>query len=184
MCACAHVQAVPLSTVAVARDVSPSPPESSTEIVERLTSHREFIAVLKRRRTVTDRDIVVHVLVHEHADGLARPDSTCTEKTDRSTHESNGSLCTTTHRRLGLAVSKAVGNAVTRNRVKRRFRVLARRHENELPKHCDIIMRARPGSATTPFSALEPQVIRMFAKTQRFASQNQERRTSSQGGRA
>ena len=67
-------------------------------------------------------------------------------------------------RRLGLAVSKSVGNAVTRNSVKRRFRVLAKAHENLLPESCDVVMRAKPSAATADFSALDQQVNTLFSK--------------------
>jgi ribonuclease P protein component len=66
--------------------------------------------------------------------------------------------------RLGLAVSKSVGNAVTRNAVKRRFRVLARRYEAYLPEGSDVVLRARPTAASADFSALDEQVQRLFTK--------------------
>ena len=63
--------------------------------MERLKSHRDFVAVLKRRRRVSREDIVVHYLVHDDA---IIDDSAAMRG-----------------RRVGLAVSMAVGNAVTRN---------------------------------------------------------------------
>ena len=69
----------------------------------------------------------------------------------------------TVHRRLGLAVSKSVGHAVTRNTVKRRFRVLARAHEDLLPAHCDIVLRAKPSAATASFASLDQQIAKAFA---------------------
>lgn len=65
-------------------------------------------------------------------------------------------------RRMGLAVSKAVGNAVVRNAVKRRFRALARQYEASLPQWCDVVMRAKPSAATASFRALELQVSELF----------------------
>ena len=109
--------------------------------MERLQSHRDFVAVLKRRRKVGGKDIIVHYLMrNDH-----QPD-------DR-----------TTYRRLGLAVSKSVGHAVTRNTVKRRFRVLARAHEDLLPAHCDIVLRAKPSAATASFASLDQQIAKAFA---------------------
>lgn len=67
-------------------------------------------------------------------------------------------------RRAGLAVSKAVGKAVTRNAVKRRFRVLARRYESLLPERCDVVMRAKPSAATARFSSLDDQVRTLYAR--------------------
>lgn len=49
--------------------------------------------------------------------------------------------------RLGVTVSSKVGNAVVRNRVKRRVREYFRRHRTELPKCADILIIARPSAA-------------------------------------
>ena len=119
-------------------------PISATGIVEveRLQSHRDFVTVLKRRRKAGGKDIVVHYLVpDDHHDDDDR----------------------TVHRRLGLAVSKSVGHAVTRNTVKRRFRVLARAHEDLLPAHCDIVLHAKPSAATASFASLDQQIAKAFA---------------------
>lgn len=74
-----------------------------------------------------------------------------------------------THRRLGLAVSKSVGNAVTRNMVKRRFRVLAKAYEDTLPLCCDIVLRAKPSASTASFASLDEQIARSFASVARKA---------------
>ena len=47
-------------------------------------------------------------------------------------------------RRLGLKVSKKVGNAVIRNRMKRMFRELFRLHQTILPDRCDLVIVAHP----------------------------------------
>lgn len=49
--------------------------------------------------------------------------------------------------RLGLAVPKRVGNAVTRNRVKRRLRELWRSRLELIPSGYDYVLVARPGLA-------------------------------------
>lgn len=55
--------------------------------------------------------------------------------------------------RVGLTVSKKVGNAVVRNRVKRRLREVLRR-EKALFEKCDLVVIALPGAATAPLSQL------------------------------
>lgn len=70
----------------------------------------------------------------------------------------------TANRRLGLAVSKAVGTAVTRNHVKRRFRQLARTYEDQLPESCDVVLRAKPSAATADYAQLDEQISGMFRK--------------------
>jgi ribonuclease P protein component len=50
--------------------------------------------------------------------------------------------------RVGFVVSRAVGNAVVRNRVKRRLRHLAREHVSSLPGSCVLVVRALPAAGT------------------------------------
>jgi ribonuclease P protein component len=57
--------------------------------------------------------------------------------------------------RLGLAVGKAIGSAVVRNRVKRRLRELFRRHKASVPEGYDLFVRATPPSATASFAELK-----------------------------
>ncbi|MDO4412556.1 ribonuclease P protein component [Cutibacterium sp.] len=52
--------------------------------------------------------------------------------------------------RVGFVVSKAVGNAVTRNRVKRRLRHLCRPLVDELEDGTVVVVRALPTAATEP----------------------------------
>lgn len=55
---------------------------------------------------------------------------------------------------IGFVVSKAVGPAVTRNRVKRRLRHLARERLSSLPGAAVLVVRALPPSGTASFPAL------------------------------
>ena len=52
--------------------------------------------------------------------------------------------------RVGFVVSGALGNAVSRNRVKRRLRHLAAAHVADTPVGTDIVVRALPRAATAP----------------------------------
>ena len=54
--------------------------------------------------------------------------------------------------RLGLAVSKRVGGAVVRNRIKRRIRAFFRQHKPQLRTPCDIVVVARRGAAQAPYA--------------------------------
>ena len=56
--------------------------------------------------------------------------------------------------RVGFVVSKAVGNAVTRNLVKRRLRHLARERIASLPGSAVLVVRALPASALASYSDL------------------------------
>ena len=59
--------------------------------------------------------------------------------------------------RVGMVVSKAVGNAVTRNRVKRRLRHLAADQLNRTPPGTDVVVRALPPAAL-PAADLGPEL--------------------------
>jgi ribonuclease P protein component len=52
--------------------------------------------------------------------------------------------------RVGLVVSKAVGGAVDRNRVKRRLRHLVSHELAGTPDVRDVVVRALPPSSSTP----------------------------------
>lgn len=65
--------------------------------------------------------------------------------------------------RVGLVVSKAVGNAVVRNRVKRRLRHLAREHLaglGSLPGPVVLVVRALPAAATASYVELGRDLAR------------------------
>ncbi|QDP94753.1 ribonuclease P protein component [Microlunatus elymi] len=51
---------------------------------------------------------------------------------------------------VGFVVSKAIGNAVTRNRVRRRLRHLVREHLTELPTNALLVVRALPAASQRP----------------------------------
>jgi len=66
--------------------------------------------------------------------------------------------------RVGFVVSKAVGNAVVRNRVKRRLRHLAREHVSSLPGSAVLVVRALPASAGAGYGELGSDLARGLAR--------------------
>ena len=61
--------------------------------------------------------------------------------------------------RVGFVVSKQVGNAVVRNRVKRRLRHLAADQLPSTPPGLDLVVRALPAAATSPARTVDgPEV--------------------------
>ena len=65
--------------------------------------------------------------------------------------------------RLGLAVSRKVGGAVKRNRVKRLLREVFRLHRARLEPAMDLVINARPSIAERSLRQLEAEFLRSFA---------------------
>jgi ribonuclease P protein component len=68
---------------------------------------------------------------------------------------------------VGFTVSKAVGNAVTRNRVKRRLRHLTREHLpslEELSGRAALVVRALPASAEASYADLGADLTRTLER--------------------
>ena len=85
----------------------------------RLSRSRDFDAVYRRGVSVATRYLVLYSFPREEdTDGPAR---------------------------LGLAVSRQVGGAVVRNRVKRRLRAAFDELEHSLPRGRDYVLIVRPG---------------------------------------
>ena len=87
----------------------------------RLSRSRDFDAVYRHGRSASTRFLVLYWFPREDdADGEPR---------------------------LGLAVPKAAGKAVVRNRIKRRLRELWRARLDRLPSGRDYVLIVRPGLA-------------------------------------
>ena len=67
--------------------------------------------------------------------------------------------------RLGFTVTKKVGNAVVRNRARRRLREAARLHLRAHPLHgVDLVLVGRAGTLDRPFDQLVGDVGRAIVK--------------------
>jgi ribonuclease P protein component len=65
--------------------------------------------------------------------------------------------------RVGLVVSKAVGNAVVRNRTKRVLRALMSARVSQLPAGVDVVVRANPDLPGSPAPVLAQDLDRLLA---------------------
>ncbi len=84
----------------------------------RLSRSRDFDAVYRQGRSVSTRFLVLYWFARE--DDAAEP-------------------------RLGLAVTKGVGNSVARNRLKRQLREAWRARLDRIPGENDYVLVAKPG---------------------------------------
>ena len=63
--------------------------------------------------------------------------------------------------RIGISVSKKVGNSVVRHRVTRLVRESYRLHENVFNSGLDIVIVARPGAATVSYFEIESALLHL-----------------------
>ncbi len=64
--------------------------------------------------------------------------------------------------RVGYTVSRKLGHAVVRNRVRRRLREIVRLNGNRLRQGCDIIVVARVRAVDSEYRKLEEDVLHCF----------------------
>jgi ribonuclease P protein component len=107
----------------------------------RLTGSAGFSLAIRTGRRAGSSTLVVH---------LARPDSMPSGLGDRP--------------RVGFVVSRAVGNAVTRNRVRRRLRELVRDQGDSLPGGSLLVVRALPPSAEASYAELRSDLARCLTR--------------------
>jgi ribonuclease P protein component len=108
----------------------------------RLTSSAGFAAAVREGRRAGTRTLVLHLGAGPEADSGPR---------------------------VGFVVSKAVGNAVTRNRVKRRLRHLARERLTSLPGSGVLVVRALPAAADASYDVLGADLDTAFQRLERPA---------------
>jgi ribonuclease P protein component len=107
----------------------------------RLTSSRLFAPAIRRGRRAGTRTLVLHL--------------------DLSPEETNEAGAAP---RVGFVVSKAVGPAVARNKVKRRLRHLARERLSSLPGSAVLVVRALPPAATASYDDLGHDLDRALGR--------------------
>ncbi|HHY21088.1 MAG TPA: ribonuclease P protein component [Bacilli bacterium] len=100
----------------------------------RIKKNEEFSLVFNRGKSVANRQFVLYFL---HKEGQE-------------------------HFRLGLSVSKKIGNAVTRNRIKRVIRELFQQLKGELDHHKDYVIIARKPTAEMDFHEMKSSLIHVL----------------------
>lgn len=114
----------------------------------RIKSRLDFDRAFHEGVVVADDVLVMHVIdrrgIRLDSASVQIESSSITTPLQNSDAQSGGDF-TQNHARLGLSVSKRVGNAPTRNRWKRLIREVFRKHRTELPP-VDIVIRPKKGA--------------------------------------
>ena len=108
---------------------------------QRMRRSADFAATIRGGRRAGRGTVVVHLLLEEPARASTA--------------------------RAGFVVSKAVGNAVVRNKVRRRLRHLVRPLLGDLPAGSMLVVRALPPSAQASFATLGADLEAALAAARR-----------------
>ncbi|MEE3419907.1 MAG: ribonuclease P protein component [Lachnospiraceae bacterium] len=103
--------------------------------MERLKKTEDFGRVYKKGKSKADRNLVLFYLPTEEEE-----------------------------RRLGISVSKKVGNSVVRHRTKRRLKEAARLNEDAFPKKGDFVILARNHAAFADYHELETSLLHLLER--------------------
>lgn len=64
--------------------------------------------------------------------------------------------------RVGITVAKGIGNAVVRNRLRRRVKAILDRSAFGTPPHRDVVLIARTGAGEADFAAVAVELDRLL----------------------
>lgn len=64
--------------------------------------------------------------------------------------------------RVGVTVAKGIGNAVVRNRLRRRVKAILDRTAFGAPPYRDVVLIARPGAGEAEFAAVAAELDRLL----------------------
>src|ERR1700682_2763391 len=69
--------------------------------------------------------------------------------------------------RVGFTVGKVLGEAVDRNRIRRRMGAAVRNHLRDLARPLDLVLHPRKSVLTLKFAQLDAEIMQVFAAVQR-----------------
>ena len=128
-------------------------PEQRFPKTQRLLKHADFERVYKQGR----RHFGAHMTVFYIA---------------RSNDPTDSSLGT----RVGFTVSKTLGGAVQRNRMKRRLREAVRLHGTPVGVNADVVINPKRALLTVEFAELRNEMAKAFVVIDRALQQKKEKR--------
>ena len=78
-----------------------------------------------------------------------------------------------THFRVGLSVSKKLGNAVTRNQIKRRIRHVLIQNSNQIVDNVDFVVIARKGVELLEYAEIEKNLLHVLRLAKSYQEGNE-----------
>lgn len=107
-----------------------------------LKKNRDFKEVYKKGRSFANKSLVMYVFKRENNETDVLDD-------DRQIN------------RIGISVSKKVGNSVVRHRIKRRIKEMIRLNDERFHKGMDIVIVARVEAGNRTYADLERDVLHL-----------------------
>lgn len=108
----------------------------------RIKNNKEFQLIFKKGKSFANRQLVIYYIKNNEQ----------------------------THFRIGLSVGKKIGNAVTRNRIKRYLRQSFLELENKVKPTLDIIIIARQPTKDMNYHEIKKSLIHLLSKQSLFNS--------------
>lgn len=109
----------------------------------RVKKEKDFNAIFKEGESVANRKFVIYRLGNQQQ-----------------------------HFRVGLSVSKKLGNAVTRNQIKRRIRHVLIENSNQIVDNVDFVVIARKGVETLEYAEIEQNLLHVLKLAKIFQEGN------------
>jgi len=113
---------------------------------ERLTKNKAFRRIFKKGKSFANNNLVIYVYRRDLSEGKQA--------------------------RLGLVLSRKLGKAVKRNKLKRRLREIFRLHKHLLKPTLDIIFLPQPKAILSDYQELKKSVFSLFKRAKLFLNTN------------
>jgi ribonuclease P protein component len=109
----------------------------------RLQKKEHFQQIFKRGKSIANRQLVLYYMENQHVEAF----------------------------RLGISVSKKIGHAVTRNRLKRLLKEVVRSHTDEIKEGHDLILIVRQPASEMGLEELDGSVLHLLRKANLYKKQ-------------